>query len=209
MPSQVGPTRIPAFASVARLCESSSNPSTFGYIRAHTSTSDRAKYVASQKEAVKFPSGQTGNVPSKVTLGPAYFESFPNIPNARYTLSIPLATHNLTNAVEFAKAGFSAFRSQIEFLEIGNEPNSYPGTVRSQSYAPHDYINEFTEFSDAVNSAVGLASDKRIYQAIALLSPPGYEHSDDPVAPGAWYPNALFGDGLSKLAPRFGAVSMH
>lgn len=108
-----------------------------------------------------------------------------------------------------AKAGYPAIKDQVEYIEIGNEPNSYPGRGRPSKYSPHDYVAEVRRYSKAVSKALGLKPDSRKYQAVALGSPDHFQNSDSKVAPGPWYPNALFEAGLASSVGEIGAVSMH
>lgn len=117
-----------------------------------------------------------------------------------------MAANNLSNAIEMAKAGFPIISNQLEFLELGNEPQAYPGVNRAASYSPQDYISEFTQWSSAVNTALGLKQNDPIYQAINLGSP---GPSNVPATPGPWYPVAMFKDGLSNVAAKLGSISMH
>lgn len=171
--------------------------------------SDRAKYIASQSAAVAFPAGQSGNVPSGVTIGPSYFNNFGNFPSAKYILDLPLAANNISNTVALAKAAYASAKSQISAFQIGNEPQGYKGTVRSSSYTPQNYVSEFTSFSNAVSNALGISSNTPIYDAIGLGSPGAYETSDQVPVPGAYYPSNLFPAGLRALVPRFQSVSLH
>jgi len=51
-------------------------------------------------------------------------------------------------------------------FELGNEPNSYPGT-----YEPSDYATQFQQYSDSINEALGLSSNDPIYLAGGLSYP--------------------------------------
>jgi len=63
-----------------------------------------------------------------MTLGGSWPEGLSKLPNARWTLQVPLARKNLSNAVESATTSLMAMHScTIEAIEIGNEVNLYPG----------------------------------------------------------------------------------
>lgn len=61
-----------------------------------------------------------------VTLGTTYFQSFKNFADAKYTFCLPLGSEHFSNTVEIDCAGYSILKNQVEYIEIGDEPNSYP-----------------------------------------------------------------------------------
>lgn len=77
-----------------------------------------------------------------------------------------LARKNLSNAVEFAKDCVEAIGIEnLNALEIGNEPDLYNAsgffpnqTDRPSSYQPPDYVAEFTEFAEALESSLTLGA---------------------------------------------------
>jgi hypothetical protein len=102
-----------------------------------------------------------------MTFGPAYFDAFATIPNAKYVIDIPMKKSNLENSKLFAKHAYQKVgQSKITALEIGNEPNNYGKTqVR--------YVKEWGNWSAQISTAVGLDEDKKIYQAVALAAETG------------------------------------
>lgn len=130
-------------------------------------------YVPDQEEAVIFPPGEADkNVPFGLRFGPSYFDSFANFPNAKYIVDIPMAKGGSNNTLNFARAAYNSIGAdRIEQLEIGNEPNFYPGADRKHPYRPREYVKEWIRLANAVLEALGIDQNKPIFQAVALASP--------------------------------------
>lgn len=107
-------------------------------------------------------------------LGPSYFDSFANIPQARYVVDIPLAKNNLSNSLLFAKEAYRTLgASNIYALEIGNEPNNYPSNARPKGWSQANYAAQWNNWSGNISKALGISTDSKTYQAVALSSETG------------------------------------
>lgn len=133
-----------------------------------TSCRDNSQYNASQTKPITVPDGEKGkSIPKNMTLGPSYFDAFATIPNAKYVIDIPMKKGNLQNSKLFAKAAYQKVgASNIEALEIGNEPNNYDKSKDA-------YIKQWSNWSSEISTALGLGEDDKIYQAVAMGSETG------------------------------------
>lgn len=115
-----------------------------------------------------------------------------------------MAKDNINNTLDFAKAGYEAIGpDRIEQLELGNEPNSYPGWGdRARSYGPRDYVKEWQDWTAEISNALGIPLDEPTYQAVALTSP-----QFPPMGP--WTAQNLFHLGLEDVRPRISSYSIH
>lgn len=105
-----------------------------------------------------------------MTLGPSYFDSFANFPEARYIVDVPMAKNDLNNSLLFVKEAYKTIgASNIYAFEISNEPN-YPGHVRLEHWSMTDFASQWRNWSDNISKALELSKDSKIYQAIALSS---------------------------------------
>lgn len=144
-----------------------------------------------------FPPGEEGkNVPFNLKFGPSYFDSFDNFPSAKFIFDIPFAKNNLKNSLAFAKVGFGTIRrDRIDSLEIGNEPNFYPGGDRPRGYSPADFVTEWANWTTIVSEALGISTDKPVWEAVALASP-----RYPPI--GRWNARNIFNAGLGATGVR-------
>ena len=132
---------------------------------------DHSKFDPHQSEPIHVPPGQgSKGIPKNLTLGPSYFDTFATLANARFIVDIPLATNNLTNSKEFAKVAYDRIGpSNIFAFEIGNEVNLY-GSGDRENWSIPKYISQWSDWSREILAALGLSSDSKIYQAVALSS---------------------------------------
>lgn len=117
---------------------------------------------------------------TNITLGASWVESFKHIPNANWTVQVPLARRNpVDNVVAFANACINAIPGglqRVEAIEIGNEPDLYrstpqPNTDRPSSYSPADYAAEWqTMGTNLENGIPALKTDQPRFQAGSLAS---------------------------------------
>lgn len=68
--------------------------------------------------------------------------------NCLYALNLGQGT--VENAVKEAAAAHSILGPRLLAFQIGNEPDSFRGRYRPQSYTPADYIAEWNRFHDAI-----------------------------------------------------------
>ncbi|KAI9746230.1 MAG: hypothetical protein M1818_000911 [Claussenomyces sp. TS43310] len=144
-------------------------------IRVGGTSGDHATYVSSQVEAVIRPPSQVGlNVPWGITIGSTYFEGYSNFPGNKYTVMVPMApvkNGNLTNSIDQTQAAIAGMGglSSLESLELGNEPNAYPGVDRPSDYSPANYSTEWLQYTPELISALGLPEGPT-QQALAIGS---------------------------------------
>lgn len=166
-------------------------------------TRDHSTYNPNQKETVVYPPGQ-GNkdIPTNMTFGPSFWESFKTYPFAQYILDIPFARLNLTNSLKFAKAGYQTIGSdKIIGMEIGNEPNFYSNANdRGPGYGPAAYAKEWANWTGLIDAALGIENDTKFYEAATIASMANL---------GEWAIPTVFADGLQKWTNRIKSVSMH
>ncbi|EXJ71433.1 uncharacterized protein A1O5_05241 [Cladophialophora psammophila CBS 110553] len=156
-----------------------------------TSLDHSLGYDPDQPKAIHIPEGQPAGIPSNLTFGPSYFESFTNFPDARYILDLPFAYKNRTNSLRFIDAAYRKIGAdRIYALELGNEVNLYrqPDIVAS----------------------LGVGNDTKVWQAAATsaetvnLLLPGYQ-PDNP-----WQIPGIFENGtLVKDQQRIKSTSVH
>ena len=83
---------------------------------------------------------------------------------------VPLAKANLANSVEESELAVKMIGlDSLYALEIGNEPNFYPGSDRPASYDPAEYVAQWKEWADALEGNISLPAGPQ-FQAIALAS---------------------------------------
>ena len=99
--------------------------------------------------------------------------------------------------------------SNIFALEIGNEPNTYAGNDRPGNYTIADYVKQWTNWSSAVSTALGLSSNDKIYQAVTLASETSATHFPGGTPGDPWKVPNVFRQGLDKDEARIKSVSMH
>jgi hypothetical protein len=79
------------------------------------------------------------------------------IEDARWIIDIPLARNNISNAIGFTKAALQALPDgSFEAIEIGNEPNFYPGYFRPKNYNVADFATQWSYFADELSANVSL-----------------------------------------------------
>ncbi|EKG14417.1 Glycoside hydrolase superfamily [Macrophomina phaseolina MS6] len=139
------------------------------YLRVGGTTQDHFRYDASQDEPVRFENPDLPtflNLFANITVGKSWTEGFRQFHDVVWDLQVFLARKNLSNAVEFAKDCVEAIGIEnLNALEIGNEPDLYNAsgffpnqTDRPSSYQPPDYVAEFTEFAEALESSLTLGA---------------------------------------------------
>ena len=190
VPSNAGPPFSPAFAAFAfeersfyYVAGPAGKPNTFAVnliqnigsftnshpaIRVGGSSLNEATYVPTQSQALIVPAAQLNNPrPSGILLGPSFFSSFKNIPNAQYLLDIPMTkkTSTVAGSVAFAKQAYQTIGSaNIYTLELGNEPDLY-----GAGYGVPDYVAEFANYSTAIQACSAANRPGRIQRSTNKL----------------------------------------
>ncbi|OCL10161.1 glycoside hydrolase family 79 protein, partial [Glonium stellatum] len=144
-------------------------------IRVGGTSLDNSSYHPDQAEPFIIPDSQKGKgIPKNIKIGPSYFYSFANFPQAQYVVDIPWATNDLSNSILLAKEVYKVIdASNIYALEIGNEPNNYHGNARPSGWSMADLASQWHDWSGNISKALGFSENKKIYQAIALSSETG------------------------------------
>ncbi|KAJ6443625.1 glycoside hydrolase family 79 [Purpureocillium lavendulum] len=124
------------------------------YTGAH---SDRVVYNASQEQAVILSAASENGIPAEVLVGPSWFEGFGNFPGSLWNFQANLgrnASSALDNTIEVCGLVVAALRHRLIALEIGNEPDLYPGRARPANYTVVDYVREWTRYANAISRRV-------------------------------------------------------
>lgn len=140
-------------------------------------TSDRAIYNASQKEPIVLSKEYSNGIPLEVFIGPTLFEGFESFPGVPWTFQVNLANNRsnaLQNALDEARVALSHIKHNLVALEVGNEPDLYPGDVRPLNYTTADYVEEWSYFADAISNQVLKGNHYgldywRIFQALTFV----------------------------------------
>ncbi|KAF2175998.1 glycoside hydrolase family 79 protein [Zopfia rhizophila CBS 207.26] len=139
-------------------------------IRLGGTSADYAKYLPKQKEAA---------IPRAEDLTK-------NFPDASYIVQVPLATTNVSETVEWAKAAVQRIgKDKIQAIEVGNEADLY-GKLGNSKLGPPEfqgvmtnetYVGNFTKYAEEILKNVELPSGP-IFQALDtsahLSRPDGY-----------------------------------
>jgi hypothetical protein len=101
-----------------------------------------------------------------MTLGKPFFDAFGAFNNTKFSIDLPLARYNVTNAVEMTKDSITAMGVENLFtIEIGNEPNFYIEQAgRPKTYGPADYAKEVKNYIDALEAGVPNLPGDRLFQ---------------------------------------------
>ena len=80
----------------------------------------------------------------------------------------------LQNALDEARVALSHIKHNLVALEVGNEPDLYPGDVRPLNYTTADYVKEWNIFADAISNQVLKGNSFgldywRIFQALTFV----------------------------------------
>ncbi|KAK2806703.1 hypothetical protein FQN50_005697 [Emmonsiellopsis sp. PD_5] len=156
-------------------------------IRVGGSSLDLSTYHPEQKAPIIIPGGGGGpdGIPKNIEIGPSYMESFANF-DAQYVVDIPLAKENLNNSLLFIDHAYEAVGAEnLYALEIGNEPNNYPGNVRPDDWSREEYVTQWRDWTARISGELGFEENSKVWQAIGLApgtGKPGFP----PKAPGDW-----------------------
>ncbi|KAK7471205.1 hypothetical protein VKT23_002614 [Stygiomarasmius scandens] len=141
------------------------------HIRVGGTTTDHSKFDPAQtNQATKNTTTENG-LRTNITFGTPWVEGFKHWDNVLYTLQVPFARKNLSNAIELVRACINAMPNQVqdlEAIEIGNEPNLYPGADRNASYSPANYAREWDSFAGAMLGNISRLNGKEWFQAMAF-----------------------------------------
>jgi hypothetical protein len=132
-----------------------------------------------------------------MTLGAPWLQSFSLLEKVKWTIMVPLARKNLTNAITFANASIDSMaESTFDSIEIGNEPDLYPGDTRCPHYNINDFVDQWRHFANVLSIKLTLPSGPNFW-ALSLHSGTSWNVSDG------------FDDGLSNETGKLRAISQH
>ena len=96
--------------------------------------SDFATYHADLSQPV-VPQSTRIQIPQYMgaTIGPKYFQLAKQFTEAKFVIQVPIGYTNGSEWITWAKAAYSELGSQIEAIEIGNEPNRYKPAENAQT----------------------------------------------------------------------------
>ncbi len=119
-----------------------------GVIRVGGNTSDFSSYQLD---------GHTSTSPTAVVVNRASIRDLASFLDATgwcLIWGLNLGGGTLENAMEEAKAIAEITGDKLSAIEIGNEPDLFPGTVahRPKGYSYEDYLKEYRRFKDALRS---------------------------------------------------------
>ncbi|KAJ5653703.1 hypothetical protein N7490_000706 [Penicillium lividum] len=154
-----------------------SKTGSYPHIRVGGTSADRAIYNASQTKSIILSAEYDNGIPLEVYVGPTFFEGFESFPGVPWTFQVNLANNKsnaLENALAEARVALSHIKGHLVALEIGNEPDLYPGAVRMLDYSTADYVREWTSFADAISNQVMRGNSYgldywRIFQALTFV----------------------------------------
>lgn len=127
------------------------------HFRVGGTSGDRTTFVANQKEAVKYKTVPGTQIPENVTIGPSFFEAFDTFIDlqTQYTFMVNLASLNLDNALAEARHALDAIGSNLEAIEIGNEPDLYiQQGVRPTNWTEAEYVRQWLSFAGPIKKQV-------------------------------------------------------
>ncbi|KIW91218.1 uncharacterized protein Z519_08114 [Cladophialophora bantiana CBS 173.52] len=160
-----------------------------------TSLDHSLGYDPDQPTAIHVPEGQPAGIPSNMTFGPSYFESFTNFPDAGYILDIPFSYKNHTNSLHFIDVAYRKIGAgHIYALELGNEVNLYRQPL---DWSIADYVSQWTVWTSDIAASLGVGNDTRVWQAAATSVNPllsGYQPDNSWQIPTIFKNGALVKD---------------
>ncbi|KAH8883281.1 hypothetical protein GQ53DRAFT_830706 [Thozetella sp. PMI_491] len=130
---------------------------------------DHSIFDLYQEEDWQFPKNRTDNLQSNITFGKHWFRGFRTLENIKFMLHVPLARHNLTNAVKFTRHCLKIMGTseKLHALEIGNEVDVYAkqGARSNQTWDPAQYAHEVKNYMDLLtNNVSNVPKSGRIFQ---------------------------------------------
>lgn len=155
---------------------------------------DNSHYNASDDRSWHATGKKECRLHREVTLGKPWLAmTFGNLNSSftRYTLDVPLARLDKNNGIDFAKACINAMpnkTSQLDAVEIGNEPNLYtsypkpscaPKTDRPSGWNVLDYAREWRTYAKNLTNHIQLlegSGRKDWFQGLSLSS--GYKSDE-------------------------------
>lgn len=139
-------------------------------MRVGGTSGDSFIYNAGQTQAIVNADPNNHNLTANRSVGPAWLEGFTRTTNVSYVLQVPLARKNLSNTIAFTKAAVQAIgKSNLEAIEIGNEPDLYVSPSQKKRVPPPPYnisswTQEFLQYANAISQNVDLPAEP-IFQA--------------------------------------------
>ena len=133
------------------------------YIRVGGNTMDRTTWKADQESAMigEWDDNYSRDQPFKLGIGPAFFESYEVIPDAKVVHGFNMraggnSTKEMKNVIDHAVYACNALGDRIEAWEYGNEPDlfGFRHHYRDPEYNEQDVFNEWEQGADAITAAL-------------------------------------------------------
>ncbi|KAF8509442.1 hypothetical protein JB92DRAFT_514731 [Gautieria morchelliformis] len=108
----------------------------------------------------------------RTTYGPQFFESYATFPET----SLVVVDVNLGNSsIDIARTEIQAAVDHLGWdriysIELGNEPDQYPGGIRPSNWSSLDYTTQFLNWTSALTASLNLPA--HIFQAGAFVDDP-------------------------------------
>lgn len=131
-----------------------------------------------------------------MTLSASWFESFTLLEQVKWSLMVPLARKNLSNATEFANASLDYMADGFDALEIGNEPNLYPNANRPLKYNISNFVRQWTHYANVPSGNLSFPAGPNFW-VLSLSSNTDWKVEDG------------FNAGLSDETGKIKAISQH
>ncbi|KAI0547090.1 hypothetical protein F4679DRAFT_375269 [Xylaria curta] len=148
------------------------------------STQNSAVYYPNQIEAIIAPfSSPAADQPSKSMLGPAFMQSFRQLPTGvQYIYGLNFFNpenetlfnvgDGLAQCVLEANAAYSALGDSLYAFEIGNEVDGWPGGQRRpENWTIQSYVTQWNQYATAISQNLTSMDAMRLFQGCAFEAP--------------------------------------
>ncbi|KAI1752140.1 hypothetical protein F4782DRAFT_158599 [Xylaria castorea] len=148
------------------------------------STQNSAVYYPNQAEAIIAPfSSPAADQPSKSMLGPAFMQSFRQLPaGIQYIYGLNFFNpenetlfnvgDGLVQCVLEANAAYSALGDSLYAFEIGNEVDGWPGGQRRlENWTIQSYVTQWNQYATAISQNLTSTDTARLFQGCAFEAP--------------------------------------
>ncbi|KAI0474603.1 hypothetical protein F4859DRAFT_481356 [Xylaria cf. heliscus] len=148
------------------------------------STQNSAVYYPNQTEAIIAPfSSPADDQPSKSMLGPAFMQSFRQLPTGtKYIYGLNFFNpenetlfnvgDGLAQCVLEANAAYKALGDSLYAFEIGNEVDGWPGGQRRPAnWTIQSYVTQWNQYATAISRNLTGTDAARLFQGCAFEAP--------------------------------------
>lgn len=175
-------------------------------IRLGGTTPDYGRYLPGQKQPA-LPVAEQDEYQNigGTTIGPSFWTTAKNFPEAKFMVQVPLATTNVSETIAWATSAVEGIgMEQIHSIQVGNEPDLYSDNFKGskgQDLSPpqyqgtldnKSYVGNYTKYANAIKKAIKIPD--RFFTAFDIAAHVG-DHS---VAEWLMTPEACFNLGIDK-----------